>query len=60
MGTAILGKKEGFDVFVSDAGKIKDSYKEVLMINGIKWEEESQFEVRFRWERVLRLQMQWV
>ncbi len=41
MGTAILGKKEGYEVFLSDAGKIKDSYKEILLINGIKWEEES-------------------
>jgi UDP-N-acetylmuramoylalanine--D-glutamate ligase len=27
-GTAILGKKKGYDVFVSDFGKIKDKYKE--------------------------------
>jgi UDP-N-acetylmuramoylalanine--D-glutamate ligase len=40
VGTAILGKKKGYDVFVSDFGKIKDNYKEVLIINGIAWEEE--------------------
>jgi UDP-N-acetylmuramoylalanine--D-glutamate ligase len=40
VGTAILGKKKGYDVFVSDFGKIKDSYKEVLNHNGIAWEEE--------------------
>ena len=40
VGTAILGKKKGYDVFVSDFGKIKDNYKEVLTINGINWEEE--------------------
>ena len=40
VGTAILGKKEGYDVFLSDFGKIKDSYKEVLIQNEIKWEEE--------------------
>jgi UDP-N-acetylmuramoylalanine--D-glutamate ligase len=40
VGTAILGKKKGYDVFVSDFGKIKENYKEVLSINGIKWEEE--------------------
>lgn len=40
VGTAILGKKQGYDVFVSDLGKIKDNYKEVLNLNGIKWEEE--------------------
>jgi len=39
VGTAILGKKKGYDVFVSDYGKIKESYKEVLIINGIAWEE---------------------
>ncbi|HKO78135.1 MAG TPA: UDP-N-acetylmuramoyl-L-alanine--D-glutamate ligase [Flavobacterium sp.] len=39
VGTAILGKKKGYEVFVSDFGKIKDSYKEVLIINGIAWEE---------------------
>ncbi|AYN06457.1 MULTISPECIES: UDP-N-acetylmuramoyl-L-alanine--D-glutamate ligase [unclassified Flavobacterium] len=39
VGTAILGKKKGYDVFVSDYGKINESYKEVLIINGIAWEE---------------------
>jgi UDP-N-acetylmuramoylalanine--D-glutamate ligase len=39
VGTAILGKKQGYDVFVSDFGKIQGSYKEVLIINGITWEE---------------------
>lgn len=39
VGTAILGKKKGYEVFVSDFGKIKESYKEVLIINGIPWEE---------------------
>lgn len=40
VGTAILGKKKGYEVFVSDFGKIKESYKEVLINNGIDWEEE--------------------
>jgi len=40
VGTAILGKKKGYDVFVSDLGKIKESYREILIINGIAWEEE--------------------
>jgi UDP-N-acetylmuramoylalanine--D-glutamate ligase len=44
VGTAILGKKKGYDVFVSDFGKIKDNYKEVLIINGIPWEEETHTE----------------
>lgn len=44
VGQAILGKRKGYDVFVSDYGKIKDNYKEVLTINGIKWEEETHTE----------------
>jgi len=40
VGTAILGKKKGFEVFVSDFGKIKDKYKQVLINNVIEWEEE--------------------
>lgn len=39
VGTAILGKKEGFEVFVSDFGKIKEKYKQVLIHHEIKWEE---------------------
>lgn len=39
VGTAILGKKKGYDVFVSDFGNIKENYKEVLSINDIKWED---------------------
>ena len=45
VGTAILGKKQGYEVFVSDFGKIKDSYKSVLTDYGIKWEEEQHTEV---------------
>ncbi|MBD3723907.1 MAG: UDP-N-acetylmuramoyl-L-alanine--D-glutamate ligase [Flavobacteriaceae bacterium] len=44
VGTAILGKKKGYDVFVSDFGKIKETYKEVLSINGIQWEDEQHTE----------------
>jgi len=44
VGTAILGKEKGYDVFVSDFGKIKTNYKEVLIINGIAWEEEKHTE----------------
>ena len=44
VGTAILGKKKGYDVFVSDFGKIKENYKEVLSINGIAWEDEKHTE----------------
>ena len=44
VGTAILGKKKGYEVFVSDFGKIKETYKEVLTINGIIWEDEQHTE----------------
>ncbi|GGC77370.1 UDP-N-acetylmuramoylalanine--D-glutamate ligase [Flavobacterium lutivivi] len=44
VGTAILGKKKGYEVFVSDFGKIKENYKEVLEINGLKWEDEKHTE----------------
>jgi UDP-N-acetylmuramoylalanine--D-glutamate ligase len=44
VGTAILGKKEGYDVFVSDFGKIKDNYKDVLNKYEIKWEDEKHTE----------------
>ena len=38
-GTAILAKKQGYDVFVSDMGGIKDKYKALLDSHGIEWEE---------------------
>lgn len=44
VGTAILGKKKGYDVFVSDFGKIKNNYKEVLLLNKIKFEDEQHTE----------------
>ncbi|EAZ95580.1 putative UDP-N-acetylmuramoylalanine--D-glutamate ligase [Flavobacteria bacterium BAL38] len=44
VGTAILGKQKGYDVFVSDFGKINDNYKEVLISNGIEWEDEKHTE----------------
>ena len=44
IGTAILGKKKGYEVFVSDFGIIKDNYKQVLDSNGIQWEEATHSE----------------
>ena len=38
-GAAVLAKKEGFDVFVSDMAAIKDKYKQLLDSHGIEWEE---------------------
>lgn len=44
VGTAILGKKKGYEVFVSDFGKIKNNYKEVLSLHKIKFEDEKHTE----------------
>lgn len=38
-GAAVLAKKEGFDVFVSDMSTIKDEYKKLLNDHEIVWEE---------------------
>lgn len=39
VGTALLVKQKGYEVFVSDGGKIKDKYKQELFDNGIEFEE---------------------
>ena len=39
VGTAILGKQKGFEVFVSDKGAIAKKYKNVLLNNDISFEE---------------------
>lgn len=41
VGAALLGKEKGYKVFVSDKGKIKEKYKQVLIHNEIEWEEET-------------------
>lgn len=46
VGTAILGKQKGFDVFVSDKGTIKKEYKNVLEHFEIAWEETGHTEVK--------------
>ena len=38
-GSAVLAMKQGFEVFVSDSGTIKDQYREILVGHGITWEE---------------------
>lgn len=43
-GSAVLAKQQGFEVFVSDFGKIKSHYKEVLFNYEIDWEEEQHTE----------------
>jgi len=44
VGTALLAKAKGYTVFVSDKGKIKEKYKEVLIHNEIEWEEKQHTE----------------
>lgn len=38
-GSAVLAMKQGFDVFVSDKGEVKDIYREILNNHKISWEE---------------------
>ena len=39
VGAALLGKQNGYEVFVSDAGVVKEKYKQELIENGIEFEE---------------------
>jgi UDP-N-acetylmuramoylalanine--D-glutamate ligase len=38
-GSALLAQKNGFEVFVSDKGQIKENFREILEKHNIKWEE---------------------
>ena len=40
IGAALLGKQQGWDVFVSDGGRIKDVFRKTLVDSGIDFEEE--------------------
>lgn len=44
VGAAILGKKKGYTVFVSDNGTIDKKYRQVLLINEISFEENGHSE----------------
>lgn len=46
IGTAILAQKQGWDVFVSDMGTIKEHYKQQLDSHHIMWEEGGHTEER--------------
>lgn len=46
VGSAILAKQKGFDVFVSDSGRIKEKYKNVLLHHEIAFEEGKHNEER--------------
>ncbi len=43
-GAAVLAKKQGFEVFVSDMSEIKEEYKTLLNANSIIWEEKKHSE----------------
>ena len=45
-GAAVLAKKQGFDVFVSDMSAIKDKYKKLLDDHAIEWEERQHTEAK--------------
>ena len=45
-GAAVLAKKEGHDVFVSDMGKISEHYKQELDSHHIDWEEGGHTEAK--------------
>ena len=46
VGAAILAKKKGFKVFVSDKGEIKERYKSVLKNIDVEWEEGKHTEAK--------------
>ena len=41
VGAAVLAKKKGFEVFISDKGKITEDNKKVLLNNEVDWEENN-------------------
>jgi UDP-N-acetylmuramoylalanine--D-glutamate ligase len=48
VGAAVLAQKQGYDVFVSDLGKIKDEYKNILVEKKIDFEDG-----RHTYERII-------
>ncbi|HUH25077.1 MAG TPA: UDP-N-acetylmuramoyl-L-alanine--D-glutamate ligase [Flavobacterium sp.] len=46
VGTALLGKKEGYDVFVSDFGNVSEKYQKVLEDYEIEWEQKQHTETK--------------
>lgn len=43
-GSAVLAQKQGFDVFVSDSGEIKEKYMKILDSYKIRWEQNKHSE----------------
>lgn len=55
VGAAILAKKEGYSVFVSDGGVIKERYKNDLLARGIEFEEGGHSPAKMQWaEEVMK------
>ncbi|KAA2240997.1 UDP-N-acetylmuramoyl-L-alanine--D-glutamate ligase [Chitinophaga agrisoli] len=48
IGAALLAKQQGYDVFVSDGGVIKDIYRQELAVNNISFEEG-----HHSWDKIL-------
>lgn len=46
VGAALLAKQKGYDVFVSDFGAVKDSFRSELNKNGLSWEEGKHSEAK--------------
>lgn len=44
VGTALLGKKKGYDIFVSDFGSISEKYQQILNNEKIEWEQNQHTE----------------
>ena len=45
-GAAVLAQQKGYEVFLSDKGKIKEKHQKVLTHNAIEWEEETPEKLR--------------
>ncbi|MGC4100101.1 MAG: hypothetical protein QM738_02050 [Ferruginibacter sp.] len=46
VGTAILAKQQGYDVFVTDGGAIKENYRKELAGSNIEFEEATHTEAK--------------
>lgn len=53
VGTAILGKQQGYEVFLSDGGSLKEKYRNVLREAGIAFEENGHSEERLQWAELV-------
>jgi len=55
VGAALLAKQQGWDVFVSDSGRIADAYRTELEKAEIRWEEEGHsFDIVFAADEIVK------